>query len=84
MPGLPGNPIKGYKRNIKGAERYTLNGLSKADLIALNRALVNRIFELRKLEDERKDELNRAILASSRKHSEDVLRVVDDLLGISE
>lgn len=74
--------VKGSKKMTKGSERYALRDLTKPNLIALNRALNDRLAELRGLASTTDNTAYQAIYSIGQENCLDVLRVVDTLLEI--
>lgn len=74
--------VKGSKKMTASGERFTLRDLSKPNLIALNRALNDRLAEMRRKLAEATNPASQAIYSINSENMLDVLRVVDTLLEI--
>jgi hypothetical protein len=74
--------VKGSKKMTSSGERYALRDLSKPNLIALNRALSDRIATLGRLAHETDNAALQAVCSIGQENCRDVLRVVDTLLEI--
>ncbi len=74
--------VKGSKKMTSSGERYTLRDLSRPNLIALNRALNDRLAQLRGLASTTDSTEYKALYSIGQENCLDVLRVVDTLLEI--